>query len=176
MLTQSSFLGTLEIGLKKSDFYCGMRVSHKTSYGLRALVRLSQSKEGISAHLLAEEECLPEDYLEKILQLLKRSGFVTSQKGVRGGYTLSRKPEAISSWDVIEALDGGFHSAARPSFSGTLAPCPILTHCTTKTVWQQVEASMKNTLSKITLADLGKTFTPDENKDAGRSRNLTQKF
>ncbi len=131
-----------------------MKVSQKASYGFRALAGLARHSSGCSAHVLAQEEHIPEDYLEKILQHLKRSGFVVSEKGVHGGYTLATAPENITSWDVIEALDGGFTEATRASFSGTLAPCPVMTHCQTKNVWEQLEGVIKNTLSKVTLANL----------------------
>lgn len=133
-----------------------MKVSQKASYGLRALAALAQCPEGhgLSAHVLAQEEHIPEDYLEKILQHLKRSGFVASEKGVRGGYMLAKAPSEITSWDILETLDGGFKEATHPPFSGTLAPCPVMTHCQTKNVWEQLEGVIKNTLSKVTLADL----------------------
>jgi Rrf2 family cysteine metabolism transcriptional repressor len=131
-----------------------MKVSQKASYGLRALTALVQYPNGCSARILARAEHIPEDYLEKILQHLKRGGFVISEKGVRGGYMLAKTPEMITSWEVIEALDGGFREATRPAFAGTLAPCPILSHCHTKNVWEQLEGIIKNTLSKVTLADL----------------------
>lgn len=131
-----------------------MRISRKASYGLSALAALTRHPSGCSVHVLAQEEHLPEDYLEKILQHLKRSGFVVSEKGTHGGYTLAKPPQAITSWDVIEALDGGFKEAAHPAFSGTLSPCPVMTHCQTKNVWEQLESTVKNTLSRVTLADL----------------------
>lgn len=131
-----------------------MKVSKKASYGFRALAGLARHSSGCSAHVLAQEEHIPEDYLEKILQHLKRSGFVISEKGVHGGYALAKTPGEITSWNVIETLDGGFTEATRASFSGTLAPCPVLTHCQTKNVWEQLESVVKNTLSKVTLADL----------------------
>lgn len=136
-----------------------MKVSTKASYGLRALAGIARYPEGISAHALAEEERLPEDYLEKILQHLKRAGFVVSQKGVRGGYALAKPPETITSWSVIETLDGGFKETPHPTFPGfskQSPACPIMTHCQTKNVWKQLEDIVRNTLSKITLADLGK--------------------
>lgn len=131
-----------------------MKISRKASYGLRALAALARHPGGCSAHILAREERLPEDYLEKILQHLKRGGFVASQKGVRGGYTLAKSPRTITSWDILETLDDGFKEMARPAFSGTLSPCPVLTHCQTKNVWEHLESAVKNTLSRITLADL----------------------
>ncbi|MFZ1735670.1 MAG: Rrf2 family transcriptional regulator [Candidatus Moraniibacteriota bacterium] len=131
-----------------------MRISRKASYGLSALAALTRHPRGCSVHVLAQEEHLPEDYLEKILQHLKRSGFVVSEKGAHGGYTLAKPPQEITSWDIIETLDGGFKEALHPAFSGILSPCPVMTHCQTKSVWEQLESTIKNTLSRVTLADL----------------------
>ena len=131
-----------------------MKISRKASYGLSALAALARHPRGCSVRVLAQEERLPEDYLEKILQQLKRSGFVVSEKGTHGGYTLAKPPQTITSWDILETLDGGFKEAKRPAFPGILSPCPVLTHCQTKNVWQQLESAMKNTLSRVTLADL----------------------
>ncbi len=131
-----------------------MKISLKTPYGLSALAALARHPSGCSVHALAQKEHLPEDYLEKILQHLKQSGFVVSQKGIRGGYALAKSPRAITSWDILWTLDGSFKKTPRPAFSGTLSPCPVLTHCQTKSVWEHLESAMKNTLSRVTLADL----------------------
>lgn len=131
-----------------------MKISRKASYGLSALVALARHPEGCSVHALAQEERLPEDYLEKILQHLKRGGFVVSEKGARGGYALAKSPHSITSWDILETLDGGFEETGHPAFSGTLSPCPVMTHCQTKSVWEQLESTVKNTLSRVTIADL----------------------
>lgn len=140
-----------------------MKISRKATYGLRALSALARHPEGRSAHTLASEECLPEDYLEKILQHLKRSGFVISEQGVHGGYTLRNAPETISIWSILEDLDGGFREIPAPSFEGSIAPCPILSHCETKGVWQQLEGIVRNTLSKVTLKDLISERTLEKN-------------
>ena len=82
-----------------------MKVSKKAYYGLRAIVALAQANTALSIHTLAESEGLPEDYLEKILQHLRRANIVEAKKGVSGGYALARETKDISVWDVISDLD-----------------------------------------------------------------------
>jgi Rrf2 family protein len=41
-----------------------------------------------------------------VLQRLARRGLLTSHQGTRGGYRLSKSPDAISVADVIQAIDG----------------------------------------------------------------------
>ena len=62
-----------------------MKISRKAYYGLRAVVVLAQERRQMSIHALAEAEGLPEDYLEKILQDLRRAGLVEATKGQGGG-------------------------------------------------------------------------------------------
>ena len=49
---------------------------------------------------------MPERFLLQILRVLVTHGILKSTRGVEGGYSLSRSPEAISLLEVIEAIDG----------------------------------------------------------------------
>lgn len=129
-----------------------MRVSKKAYYGLRAAVSLAASGQAISAHDLAEAEHIPEDFLEKILQKLRQVGIVESKKGVDGGYALARPAGTISTWDILEALDGPIRSFA-PPLKNTL-PCSIVSHCQTNEVWRTLEKEIEKTLSGMTLDNL----------------------
>jgi Rrf2 family protein len=126
-----------------------MRVSKKTYYGLRAITALAEHGE-LSVHDLAALENMPEDYLHKILQILKRHGIVSSEKGAHGGYTLARPTTSVSVWDIVSTLDGGFKSFAPPRLTN-VSPYPKLTHCQTNQVWRELEQKIETTLSATTL-------------------------
>ncbi|MGO4272209.1 Rrf2 family transcriptional regulator, partial [Paenibacillus sp. TAF58] len=49
---------------------------------------------------------ISETYLSKIFGKLTKAGIVSSVPGVNGGYRLSKTPEDITFWDVIEAIEG----------------------------------------------------------------------
>jgi Rrf2 family protein len=86
-----------------------MRISQKGLYAIQALVVLARhypSGEVVRIHDIAEEESLPEKFLEAILRDLKRARFVTSLRGASGGYQLKREPKAIILGDVIRKIDG----------------------------------------------------------------------
>ena len=55
---------------------------------------------------IAAKESLPEKFLEAILLDLKRARFVSSLRGVNGGYQLRRSPAKISLGEVIRRIDG----------------------------------------------------------------------
>ena len=83
-----------------------MKLSRKTYYGLRACLALAQTKDILSIQALSEQESIPFGYLEKILQSLRKAGVVEAKKGTSGGYTLATKPEDISVWTILFALEG----------------------------------------------------------------------
>jgi Rrf2 family cysteine metabolism transcriptional repressor len=126
-----------------------MKISKKTYYGLRAVLTMAQAKEPLSIHTIAETEHLPEDYLEKILQALRRGGIVEAKKGTMGGYVLARPIETISTWDILKILDGPIQMFV-PPVQGEL-PCLQVSHCQTNQVWRILEEKIEQTLSDITL-------------------------
>jgi Rrf2 family protein len=85
-----------------------MRISQKGLYALQALVVLARHYPGdvVKIRDIAQEEQLPEKFLEAILRDLKRARFVTSVRGANGGYQLKRSPNEILLGDVIRRIDG----------------------------------------------------------------------
>jgi len=85
-----------------------MRISQKGLYALQALTVLArQYPEGVvKIHDIAQEEDLPEKFLEAILRDLKRARVVNSVRGANGGYQLKRAPEQIFLGEVIRKIDG----------------------------------------------------------------------
>jgi Rrf2 family protein len=85
-----------------------MRISQKGLYAMQALTVLAQHYPGsvVKIHVIAEEEDLPEKFLEAILRDLKRGRFVTSTRGASGGYKLSRPPKSIFLGEVLRRIDG----------------------------------------------------------------------
>lgn len=85
-----------------------MQYSVGVEYALHCLVYLIDlpSKESVGIKDLAEFQGLPETFLSKVFGKLSKAGIVSSVPGVKGGYRLSRSPEDISFWDVVEAVEG----------------------------------------------------------------------
>ncbi|MBY0200344.1 Rrf2 family transcriptional regulator [Priestia megaterium] len=85
-----------------------MQYSVGVEYALHCLVYLIDvpSKESVGIKDLAEFQGLSETFLSKVFGKLSKAGIVSSVPGVKGGYRLSKSPEDISFWDVIEAVEG----------------------------------------------------------------------
>jgi Rrf2 family protein len=85
-----------------------MKISQKGLYALQALMMLARHpKQGaIKIRDIADEEVLPEKFLELILLELKNARMVDSVRGAKGGYRLRRDPSDIHLSEIIRLIDG----------------------------------------------------------------------
>jgi Rrf2 family transcriptional regulator, cysteine metabolism repressor len=85
-----------------------VKVSSRGLYALKALVHLAGSYDRglVKIHEIADDESIPEKFLEGILVTLKNGRLVTSQRGREGGYRLRRPPAEILLGDVVRLVDG----------------------------------------------------------------------
>lgn len=81
-------------------------ISQTAEYALRAVVCLgSQPHDPMTTQQIAEMTRVPAGYLAKVLQLMGRVDLVKSQRGLHGGFTLTRPPEEMTVLEVINAVD-----------------------------------------------------------------------
>jgi Rrf2 family protein len=81
-------------------------ISQSAEYALRAVVFLAERPDERWTSLrIAEATQVPAGYLAKILQSLGRAGIVSGQRGLGGGFRLSRPPSELSLLRVVEAVD-----------------------------------------------------------------------
>lgn len=136
-----------------------MQMSIGVEYALHSLFYMTEVPVGCTIGIrdLAQLNKLPETYLSKIFTKLRKAGIVRSVQGVKGGYELCRKPEQITFWDVVEAIEGTsylFQCAeirqnnilADTSDPPPACPCPI------KVVMTEAEDKMRDYLKSKTLA------------------------
>jgi len=81
-------------------------ISQTAEYALRAVTVLgSQPDHPLTEQQIAARTRVPASYLSKVLQALGRAGLVRAQRGLGGGYAMSRRLEQVSVLDVINAVD-----------------------------------------------------------------------
>jgi len=82
-------------------------VTSKSRYAVVALAELARAGDRpVPIAQVAERRGMPVQFLEQLFSTLRRDGLLSSQRGVRGGYSLARPAEEISVLDVVQALDG----------------------------------------------------------------------
>ena len=82
-----------------------MQLKITTDYAIRIVYYLACRSEVITASELAYELKIPESYIPKITKKLKDANMITACEGIKGGYSLSRKPEDISLFDIISSTE-----------------------------------------------------------------------
>jgi Rrf2 family protein len=85
-----------------------MKISSRGLYALKALTHLAEAYDRglVKIHTVAEEEEIPEKFLEGILVTLKNARLVSSRRGREGGYRLRRPPREIRLGEVVRTMDG----------------------------------------------------------------------
>lgn len=80
-------------------------ISQTAEYALRAIVYLADQDAPRTTAQIAETTKVPAGYLAKVMQSLSRAGFVKSQRGLNGGFTLASDPHELSILAVVNAVD-----------------------------------------------------------------------
>ena len=126
-------------------------------YGLRCLLQVA-SHPGpglITGPEIARREGLGPEYVARIMRALRAGGLVVSTRGAAGGYRLPRPADQINVWEAIRALGGEFFSEqfcdCRP---GQLRDCVHVSDCSIRALWRKLEASLREVLERVSLADL----------------------
>ena len=85
-----------------------MLVSTRGRYALRIMLELGRHEgEGcVPLPVIAENQQISEKYLESILVVLSRAGFLQSLRGKGGGYRLSRAPEKYTADEIVRLAEG----------------------------------------------------------------------
>lgn len=133
-----------------------MNFSRKTDYAfilLEALKPTFASGDFVSLRAVAERECLPFAFLEKIASVLKAHGIVEARKGLAGGYRLRRDPVSLSLKSVIDIFE------EQPMMKCMKAPnpekhCPLVPFCPTKSKWMEIEKEVDSIFERRSIASL----------------------
>ena len=130
-----------------------MQFTKAEEYGMHGVIYLATKDLNLVTPLseISEAQEIPEKFLAKIFQSLSRSGIVRSHRGVRGGFTLARKPEEINIKEVLESIQGPYQLFKCDKESG---PCSRNEFCALRELVQIAENKMVKVFEEHTLADL----------------------
>jgi Rrf2 family protein len=132
-------------------------ITRKTTYALRALKHLAaRGGELTLTSRIAEDEGIPQRFLEAILRELARHGVLEVKRGRGGGYSLRQSPDQLNIARIIDIVDGHASQFAcldpiRPS---RCRECPGQGVCAAQVVLNQMGVASQRVLQSMTLADL----------------------
>jgi Rrf2 family protein len=127
-------------------------ITRKTDYAIRCVLHLAASqKEVVMVNEIARERDIPKSFLAKILQNLAKAGIVQSSRGLKGGFRLARKAEAISLLDVVESIEG---PVSMNICAVDKKKCIQGSTCSVHPVWVDIRADVENRLKGVSFEDL----------------------
>jgi Rrf2 family protein len=135
-----------------------MKISYKCDYALKAIFELSliYIEEGggvVSIQELAKAGDMPTKFLEQILLMLRKGGFVKSKRGVNGGFLLAKPPQEITIGDVVRFIEGPIGPIScveEECYKG----CKDIKSCIFRDVWKDVRHSISVIIDTTTLEEL----------------------
>lgn len=130
-----------------------MKISTKGRYALRVMIDLALNNNGkyISLKDIAERQEISNKYLEQIISLLNKAGYLETARGNTGGYKLAKEPKKYKVGDILRATEGD------------LAPIYCLTEdgecnrkkaCKTYSFWKGLDDVINEYIDSKTLEDL----------------------
>ena len=132
-----------------------MKLSTKGRYGLKAMFQLAvyYGEGPVPLKNVAEEQNFSENYLEQLVSVLKKDGFLESVRGAQGGYMLAKPPKDITVGNILRTLEGDM-APADCVIDDEMYKCEREEYCVTKLVWARIRDSINDVIDAITLQDM----------------------
>jgi Rrf2 family protein len=131
-----------------------LEVTRKSDLAVRALLVLAESAQRVKGPTLAEAVGSTPGFLSQVLNPLVRQGWVRSEPGPTGGYSLAVELAGVSVLAVIEAIEG-------PTDSGRCVladrPCNEQGTCALHVPWLRARAQLLRELDSTSIADASMT-------------------
>lgn len=131
-----------------------MKISTKGRYALRMMLDLAlyENQEPVRLKDIAARQDISLKYLEQIISVLQKAGYVKSIRGPQGGYHLMKAPEEYTVGMILRLIEGDLAPVA--CLSDEVNQCPRQGECVTLRLWKELDEAVKGVLDKYTLADL----------------------
>lgn len=130
-----------------------MRLTRAGEYAVRCMSYLAKKGVGVLVFKqeIAERATIPVHFLTKIAQDLARAHLIEIRQGPKGGYVLIKDPAEVTLLEVVEVMIGEIYlndCVVRP---GT---CSASKCCSVRRVWEDARRQLRQTLAKVTFAQL----------------------
>lgn len=131
-----------------------MRISTRGRYAIRMLIDLAENCDGNAVALkdIAERQDISKKYLEQIVSVLNKGGFLITSRGFQGGYKLAKPPKECILGDILRCTEVNLAPVA--CLEGDENPCEVSAECPTLPVWEGLNKVINEYLDGITLQDI----------------------
>lgn len=131
-----------------------MKISTKGRYAVRVMLDLALHNTGecIKVKDIAIRQGISEKYLEQIIAVLNRAGYVNSVRGAQGGYRIAKDPSEYTVGMILRLTEGSMAPVA--CLDEGAPDCDRCDTCETLEVWKELYAAINNVIDNVTIADL----------------------
>ena len=135
-----------------------MKVSTKGRYALRLMIDLAQHNDDgyISLKEISARQDITVRYLEQIIAILLKAGFVQSFRGKSGGYRLTKAPADYTAGEILRAIEGSV--APIPCLGSETNECPMSDQCFTLPFWAGLDDVINQYIDSVTLEQLAQSL------------------
>lgn len=131
-----------------------MKISTKGRYALRLMLDIA--KYGVEGPVRVKEIAKRQDisvkYLEQIISILTKAGYVRSTRGPQGGYRLGKDPEEYTVGMILKLTEGNL--APVECLVTPENTCDRSEDCVTLRIWKELNEAIESVVEKYTIADL----------------------
>ncbi|HPT14295.1 MAG TPA: Rrf2 family transcriptional regulator [Bacteroidales bacterium] len=124
--------------------------SEAASIGMHGLVLIAKAGETMNVQKIAEITNSSKHHVAKVMQRLVKDGFLLSNRGPQGGFTLNADPTKITLLQIYESIEGEVKVLSCPHEKPI---CPF-DKCILGNVVPQMTAMFRDQLANTTLSDL----------------------
>lgn len=138
-----------------------MKISMKTRYAVRFLKELSlhdpkTTKSLLSVREVAQRQGISEKFLETIAGILKHAGYITGEKGSRGGYILAKPAEEIRLGDIMRWMETDYMTAHCVEYPAEKCKnyCVEGKKCPYSKFWTEFQDALNETANRFTIQSI----------------------
>ena len=134
-----------------------MKISTKGRYALRIMIDLAEHDNGECIRLkdVSERQDITLKYLEQIMPLLTKAGYVKSFRGNCGGYRLSKQAEEYTIGEILRTTEGDLSPI--PCLEDEVNQCKRAENCRTLSFWEGLEKVINEYADSVRLSELVQT-------------------
>lgn len=131
-----------------------MRISTKGRYALRLMIDLAVNHSGNPIRIkdVAERQGISDKYLEQIISVLNKAGYVKSVRGPQGGYVLKKAPADYTVGMILKLTEGSLAPVA--CVEEDEMDCERKSGCVTYILWEKISDAINGIVDTVTLQDL----------------------
>lgn len=113
---------------------------------------LNDTGENVSIKAISARQNISTKYLEQIISMLNRAGYVKSERGSNGGYKLTKKPEEYTVGMILRLTEGSL--AITTCTEDEQNQCERYGSCPTVHLWEKLNKAISDVVDNITISDL----------------------